>query len=226
MCGRFTLTSPAEALAHFFGLVRPPEMPPRYNIAPTQNVATVLVMTGDRQVRLMRWGLIPSWAKDSTVASHMINARAETVAQKPAFRTALRNRRCLIIADGFYEWKHTGHTKQPFHIVKRDRTPFAFAGLWDRWQPPGGGEPIESCTIITTTANQVVAEFHERMPVILDPKDYDLWLDPAVREPDRLLPLLTQLPADQMEAYPVANVVNSPAHEVADCIKPLATQEQ
>ena len=173
----------------------------------------------------MRWGLVPSWAKDLSIGSRMINARAETVAEKPAFRQAFRERRCLIMADGFYEWRTTGRSKQPYHITHRDKAPFGFAGLWDRWQPPGGGQPIESCTIITTAANELVAEYHDRMPVILDLADYDLWLDPTVHEPQRLLPLLKPYPASKMVAYPVSSIVNSPTNESPDCVKPLVGPE-
>jgi putative SOS response-associated peptidase YedK len=225
MCGRFTLQTQIDDLAKHFGLGKVPDLLPRYNIAPTQPVATVLVLTGDRQFKLMRWGLVPFWAKDLSIGSRMINARAETVAQKPAFRKALQDRRCIIMADGFYEWQTKGRAKQPFYIVGRDRKPFGFAGLWDRWEPTEGGDPIESCTIITTTANEVVSPFHDRMPAILDPEDYDLWLTPAVHEPERLLPLLRSYPAEKMEAYAVSNVVNSPAHESAECVKPVVGVE-
>lgn len=221
MCGRFTLKTPVPILAKFFGLAEMPDLPPRYNVAPTQPVATVLVLTGDRQFRLMRWGLVPSWAKDLSIGSRMINARAETAAEKPSFRTALRERRCIVMADGFYEWQHKVQPRQPFHIVNRDKSPFGFAGLWDRWQPPDGGEPVESCTIITTAANEVVGALHDRMPVILDPRDYDLWLDPSIHEPERLLPLLKQFPAEKMASYPVSTLVDSPANESSACLEPI-----
>jgi putative SOS response-associated peptidase YedK len=180
----------------------------------------VLVLTGDREFRLMRWGLVPSWAKDLSIGSRMINARAETVAEKPSFRKALRERRCIVMADGFYEWEHKVQPRQPFHIVNRDGSPLGFAGLWERWKPPEG-EPVESCTIITTKANEVVGRFHDRMPVILEPSDYDLWLDPGVQEPERVLPLLKQYPAERMEAHPVSTLVNSPSHESPECLKPV-----
>ena len=221
MCGRFTLRTPVEDLADFFHLPDTPDLTPRYNIAPTQPVATVLVVTGDRQFRVMRWGLVPSWAKDLRIGSRMINARAETLAVKPAFRSALRERRCLVMADGFYEWQQKAGGKQPYHVVKKDGSPFAFAGLWERWEPPGGGEPVASCTIITTQANDLVRAFHERMPVILDQEDFDLWLDPTVTDPLRVLPLLRPYPADKMKAYPVSSVVNSPRHESEECVHPL-----
>ena len=180
MCGRFTLSTPIKELARFFHLPELPHLNARYNIAPSQPVATVLVLTAGREFRLMRWGLVPPWAKDLGIGSRMINARAETVPEKPAFRSALRERRCLILADGFYEWERKGTVKQPHYIHKTDKSPFGFAGLWERWQPPEGGEPVESCTIITTEANALVRTFHERMPVILAPENFDPWLDPGV----------------------------------------------
>ena len=169
----------------------------------------------------MRWGLIPPWAKDLSIGSRMINARAETLAVKPAFRSALRERRCLVMADGFYEWQQKAGGKQPYHVVKKDGSPFAFAGLWEHREPPGGGEPVASCTIITTEANELVRTFHERMPVILDQEDLDLWLDPKVTDPPRVLPLLRPYPADRMKAYRVSSVVNSPRHESEECVRPL-----
>lgn len=220
MCGRFVLKTPVVSLRETMHFDNTPACKARYNIAPSQEVLVVRQIAGRREAQMMRWGLIPHWAKDPSIGYRMINARAETVAEKPAFRTALKDRRCIIMADGFYEWAKKGQVKQPYYIGGTDKKPFGFAGLWDRWQPPEG-EPIESCTIITTNSNQVIAPFHDRMPVILDPKDYDLWLDPAIREPERLLPLLKQYPAKKMEAYPVSKVVNSPSHESPDCIKPL-----
>ena len=220
MCGRYTLTTPVEKLAEFFGLPEDPGLKPRYNIAPTQPVATVLVLTGERRFRLMRWGLVPHWAKDLSIGSRMINARAETVAEKPAFRSAFRERRCLIMADGFYEWQHKGGAKHPYYIVRKDRSPFAFAGLWDRWDPFEGGGAVESCTIITTQANELVAHFHERMPVILDREDFDLWLGQDADQ-ERLLGLLKPYQAERMEAYPVSSVVNSPSHETDECVQSI-----
>jgi putative SOS response-associated peptidase YedK len=221
MCGRFTLKTPVPILAKFFGLAEIPDLPPRFNVAPTQPVATVLVLTGDRQFKLMRWGLVPPWARDLRVGSTMINARAETVAEKPSFRTALRERRCIVMADGFYEWDHKAQPRQPFHIVNKDGTPLGFAGLWERWEPSEGGQQVESCTIITTKANEIVGKLHDRMPVILEPNDYDLWLDPSVHEPERLLPLLKQFPAEKMASHPVSTLVNSPANESAACLEPI-----
>lgn len=220
MCGRFTLKTPGKDLARHFEVAQAPALTARYNIAPTQPVATVLVLTGDREFRLMRWGLVPSWAKDPSIGNRMINARAETVADKPAFRKALRERRCLVVADGFYEWDQKGPVKQPYHVARADDAPLAFAGLWDRWQPPEGGPPVESCTIITTRANEVVGAFHERMPVILDPADYSRWLDPNIHDVELLLPLLKPYPAGKMVANPVSTLVNSPSHDSPACLNP------
>jgi len=224
MCGRFTLRTPVEKLMAAFGLEDLPELPLRYNIAPTQPVATVLVVTGGREFRPMRWGLIPSWAKDQKIGSRLINARSETVAEKPAFRSAFRHRRCLILADGFYEWQRTDVGRLPYYIARRDGEPFAFAGLWERWAPPTG-EPVESCTILTTAANSLIAEFHLRMPVILDPADHDLWLDETVTDPALLQPLLKRYPPEKMVAYRVGPAVNRPANDSPDLIRPLSGEE-
>ncbi len=223
MCGRFTLSTPAETLAEIFELTETPQLPPRYNIAPTDAVATVRLPAEDteRELALLRWGLIPPWAKDPAVGSRMINARAETVATNPAFRSAFRRRRCLIPSTGFYEWQRVERRKQPFYIRMRDGLPFAFAGLWEHWEGPDGAA-IESCTLITTEPSDLVRPVHDRMPVILDPKDYELWLDPSVQTPDRLQPLLRPYPSEQMVAYPVSPWVNNPAHDDPECIAPLA----
>jgi putative SOS response-associated peptidase YedK len=193
----------------------------RYNLAPSQEVLTIVQPAGGgREIRRMRWGLIPSWAKDPAIGNQLINARAETVAMKPAFRGALRERRCLIVTDGFYEWESQGGRKQPWCIRRQDGRPFAFAGLWDRWTDPAGTE-IQSCIIITTTPNALIQRFHHRMPVILSPADYDLWLDVRIREVDRLLPLLTPYPPEEMTAYPVSPLVNSPANDSPACQSPM-----
>jgi putative SOS response-associated peptidase YedK len=221
MCGRFTQAAPGEVIAALFGLPEVPDLAPRYNIAPTQDVAAVRAAAdGRRELVALHWGLIPSWAKERAIGSRMINARAETVAEKPAFRGALQSRRCLIVADGFYEWQKLGARKQPYFISFRDRRPFAFAGLWERWQS-GSSDATESCTIITTTANEVVAPVHDRMPVILDPHDHEAWLDPGIRESGELLHLLRPQPSDAIEAYPVSLLVNSPANDVPACRDPI-----
>ncbi len=222
MCGRFTLRTPLTVLSQQFlfelgGLPQDEWGAPRHNICPTQDVAVVrqAVAGGPRELTMLHWGLIPSWAKDKKIASSLINARCETVAEKPAFRTALTRRRCLILADGFYEWKKEGKQKLPFIFEAKDNQPFAFAGLWERWRGcgPDGKRAdeslpaLESCTIVTTAANDLCRPIHERMPVILDPADYDLWLNPAVTDAQRLLPLLTAYPADQMNATACAQGV-------------------
>lgn len=218
MCGRYTLTTPVETLAEEFGLTESlPEVSQSYNVAPTQEVAAVLNGSG-RHLEMLRWGLIPSWADDPRIGSRMINARSETAPEKPSFRKAFKERRCLILADGFYEWQKTNNGKQPFYIRMENGSPFAFAGLWESWQDPEGPE-VRSCTILTTDPNELLAPVHNRMPVILHPEDYELWLDPDVREVDLLSPLLVPYPADSMEAYPVSRRVNNPANDEPDCIE-------
>jgi putative SOS response-associated peptidase YedK len=223
MCGRFTLTTPGDTLAEIFELSEVPDLPPRYNIAPSEPVATVRLPGGNapRELVLLRWGLIPHWAKDPGVGAKMINARAETVATNPAFRSAFRRRRCLVPATGFYEWQRQERRKQPVYIRMHDEQPFAFAGLWEHWEGPEG-TPIESCTLLTTEPNDLVRPVHDRMPVILDPKDYELWLDPDVQDPARLQPLLRPYASEQMVAYPVSQLVNNPANDVPETIEPLA----
>ncbi len=223
MCGRFTLTTDIKAIADRFSAPAPPaEWPavqPRYNIAPTQSVI-VVNDDGQRHLKQMRWGLIPSWAKDPAIGSQMINARAESVAEKPSFRDALKKRRCLIPADGFFEWQKLGKVKQPVHIVLKSREPFGFAGLWEHWTSPEG-EEILTCTIITTAANELLKAVHDRMPVILTRDAETAWLDPQIHEPEKLLPLLKQYPADAMEYYPVSRQVNSPVVDEPNNIKPV-----
>ncbi len=223
MCGRFSLGATIR-IGQLFDLPNWPETPPRFNIAPSQDVPAAVQNreTGGREFRPFRWGLVPSWAKDPAIGNRMINARSETAASKPAFRKPMRDRRCLILADGFYEWKREGSRKQPYYIKLRDGQPFAFAGLWDRWQPTDG-EPVESCTILTTTPNPVVQPIHDRMPVILPPDTYTTWLDPAMRDVEPVQALLTPYPADAMIAYPVSARVNNPAYDAPDLTEPLAS---
>jgi putative SOS response-associated peptidase YedK len=197
-----------------------PDLTPRYNVAPTQQIGVVRTADGQRELSFMQWGLVPRWAKDPKIGSQMINARAETAAEKPAFRDAFRKRRCLVVADGFYEWKKTGgKTKQPFYIRMKDHRPFGFAGLWERW-----GE-LESCTILTTRPNELCASVHDRMPVILSPNDYDQWLDQQVTDAAALQPLLDPYPSDEMAADPVGTHVNSVRNIDERCIAPLAQQQ-
>lgn len=228
MCGRFTLTQPSSAIAEQFELPQVPAWQPRYNIAPTQPVAVVVRTREERQVELFHWGLIPSWAKDLKMGARMINARAETLAEKPSFRHAFRKQRCLVIADGFYEWHRSGSTKQPYYFflnsADSDRQLFAFAGLWEHWES-GDGE-INSCTIITTAPNDVMRSFHDRMPVMLDVKDHDRWLDPSLERSDQLQSLLQSHPTPNLSYYPVSVAVNNPRLEDRSCIQPLTETEK
>jgi putative SOS response-associated peptidase YedK len=218
MCGRFSLKADLSELAEEFpGFVFPTELLPRYNVAPSQAVA-VVANNGQNKVEFFRWGLIPAWAKEPSIGNRMINARAETLAEKPAFRAAYRRRRCLVLADGFYEWRaEPGRGgKTPFYIQLASGRPFAFGGLWERWQP--GEEAILSCTIITTPPNALLEPIHNRMPLILEPGDYTRWLEPAEREPTELSDLLQPYPASEMVAYPVSKLVNDPGNDSPDCI--------
>jgi putative SOS response-associated peptidase YedK len=224
MCGRFTLRAPASRIAEQFSLLEVPMLASRFNIAPSQPVPVVRLNAGSKPQRefvMLHWGLIPSWADDPAIGNRMINARAETVAEKPAFRTAMNRRRCLIVADGFYEWRHVERQRQPFFIHMRDDGPFGFAGLWESWEG-ADHSAIESCTILTTSPNNVIRPIHDRMPVIIAAADYDLWLNPSVTQPAMLAPLLAPCPDDLLEAYPVSKLVNSPASDDARCIEPLA----
>ena len=217
MCGRYSLTTPVEGIRRLFDFAALPNLPARYNIAPTQP-APVVRRGGDgrRELALLRWGLVPSWAKDASIGSRLINARAETVADKPAFRAAFKSRRCLVVADGFYEWRKLGDGKQPYRITLADGGPFAFAGLWERWAP-AAGEAIESFAIVTTDANPRLRPIHDRMPVILDPAGHETWLDggPAA------LTLLRPFPGDALAVHAVDRRVNNPRHDDPACIAPL-----
>ncbi len=220
MCGRFTLIADGAALAQQFALPAPLAVAPRYNIAPTQPVAAVRVQDGQRELTMLRWGLVPHWAHDTRSAARMINARAETVTEKPAFRTAFKYRRCLIPASGFYEWQVTASGKQPHYFQLADGALFAFAGLWEQWAA-ADGSTLESCTVITTAANATVQPIHERMPVILPPAAYATWLAPDA-PPDTLAALLQPLPANTMQVHRVSAYVNSPRNDDATCTAPVA----
>jgi putative SOS response-associated peptidase YedK len=220
MCGRFSLGASATTLANHFNVQESVTWGERYNMAPSQEILTIVQPAGGpRELRRMRWGLIPSWAKDPGIGNQLINARAETVATKPAFRTALRERRCLILTDGFYEWETQGRRKRPWCIRRKDGLPFAFAGLWERWHDPEG-RGVESCTIITTTANDLIRPFHHRMPVILPPAAYDPWLDVSATNLERILSLLQPVPTEEFTAYPVSPLVNNPANDSPACQSP------
>ena len=220
MCGRFALLTHAEALIERFRVdevIKRPE--PRYNIAPTQNV-TVVVQRETRQLTEMRWGLIPFWAKDVSIGNRMINARSETVTEKPSFRTAFKKRRCLILADGFYEWQKAGKIKVPMHIRLKSREPFAFAGLYEYWETKSG-RLLESCTIITTKPNELMNPIHQRMPVILHPEDESTWLNPENQNVAELLSMLKPYTSNPMEAFAVSKFVNSPSNQGPLCVKPV-----
>jgi putative SOS response-associated peptidase YedK len=218
MCGRFTLAAPAAEIADFFEVDARLNLRPRYNIAPTQEIPVVRAKEEGRELALLRWGLVPAWAKDPAIGNRMINARAESVAEKPAFRAAFKARRCLVPADGFYEWQRAGKRKQPFYIRRKDRAPFAFAGLYERWHDRAESESLETFAIITTEPNSLMAPIHNRMPVIIPEEAYDRWLDPEeTGDPDLLVPY----PEEELTAYPISTWVNSPAHDDERCIEPV-----
>lgn len=222
MCGRYTLLSSPKAIQEHFALDKAPDLGPRYNIAPTQQVAAIRRPdpTSPRELVRLRWGLVPSWADDLSIGNRLINARAETVAGKPSFRSAFRSRRCLVVADGFYEWQRQGKNKQPFYFCLRDGKPFAFAGLWERWSRDD--QVVESCTLITTEANERVQAVHDRMPVILPAIAYDAWLDPSATRPLELTHLLRPYPAGELVAHAVGARVNSPYNDDPTCIERVA----
>jgi len=222
MCGRFTLTAdPNQLRAAFAWLNIPDEITPRYNVAPSQPVA-VVPNDGINKLDFFTWGLIPSWAKDPSIGNRMINARAETVHEKPSFRSAFRRRRCLIPADGFFEWKAIpgSKSKTPIYIKLKSGKPFTFAGLWENWSYHDGSN-ILSCAIITTQPNEFMAEIHNRMPLILPEQAYELWLQPEEPDIGDLQSLLIPYPGEEMTAYPVSKAVNNPANDNADCILPV-----
>jgi len=224
MCGRFTLIAPGETIAELFQLTEIPSLVPRYNIAPTQPVAAVRLSqsSGTRELSYFHWGLIPRWAKDTKIGSRMINARSETAAEKPSFRAAFKYRRCLVPADGFYEWRKINGGKQPVRIQMKSGQPFAIAGLWEHWISSDGSE-IESCTLLTTEPNDLLRPVHNRMPVLLDPADFDQWLDTKSYQGDDVQQLLRPFSAGDMAFYPVSTHVNNPRNEDPLCIQPLAS---
>jgi putative SOS response-associated peptidase YedK len=223
MCGRYTLRSDPRQVALAFELAEPMELAPRYNIAPSQEVAAVrLGSDGRRRLDMLRWGLVPSWADDPSIGNKLINARGETVATKPAFRRACRDQRCLIVADGFYEWQTGPEGKQPYLLALASGAAFAMAGLWERWERDGLRR--ETCAMITTTANEMMAEIHHRMPVILRAVDYDRWLGPGALPGPVLERLLAAYPADEMVARRVSKHVNNPRHDDPQCAAPLTVE--
>jgi putative SOS response-associated peptidase YedK len=221
MCGRFTRKENLQHLAELLGLKSIPSLVPRYNIAPSQLVACVRTNqdTLDREWVELKWGLVPSWAKDASMGNKLINARGETVAEKPSFRKAFTQQRCLVLADGFYEWKREGKSKQPYYIRFKDHRPFAFAGIWERWERQDPA--IESCSLITIGPNAVMEPIHHRMPVILATTQYAEWLDASLQETERLNTLLRPFPPAEMEAYPVSLMVNNPSNDQPECVMPL-----
>jgi putative SOS response-associated peptidase YedK len=223
MCGRYAFFAPADAVRRWFGVPFVPEFAARYNIAPTQDVPVVREREpGQREVALLRWGLVPSWADDPAIGQRMINARAETLAEKPSFRTALRRRRCAMLASGWYEWQKTAAGKQPFFLHRSDGEPLGFAGLWEQWVDRGSGEAIQSCAIVTTAAPPALAAIHDRMPALLGPEALAAWLDPRESDAAKLVPLLGAGEAAAIEARPVSRAVNDARREGPELVERLA----
>lgn len=223
MCGRYTLTAEPEVIQQAFDLDDVPQMRPRYNIAPTQKVP---VITGDapKQLSFMQWGLVPSWAKDPSIGSKMINARSETLDRKPSFREAFAKRRCLVPVDGFFEWRKDGNAKYPMYIHLKDRQLFAMAGLWETWKTPEG-DVLQTCTIVTAEPNALVKQFHHRMAVILSPESYATWLDDGTSA-EVLKALFAPYSEDQMTAYEVSSIVNNPNNDTPQVIEPYQSPTQ
>jgi len=214
MCGRFALTAPASTITEIFLVDVLPDVLPRYNVAPSQQVPAVVERDGVRQMGMFRWGLIPRWAKDKKIGYRTINARGETVAKKPSYRAAFKRRRCLVIADGFYEWKRLSKKDKIPHLIQLDDgRPFGMAGLWERWVDPDDGEEVLSCTIITTGPNDMMTEIHDRMPVILPPDHWDTWLDESNDDKEQLQELLVPYPSEGMRHRSVSTHVNNARHE-------------
>ena len=224
MCGRFAFYSPHEAVVRLFGLPEDtPEIEPRYNIAPTTYIPAVREdVAGTRKLAMLYWGLVPVWAKEKSIGSRMINARAETLREKPAFRNAYRKRRALVVADGYYEWMKLGaREKQPYFIQPASGTPFAFAALWENWRDPATGDPLQSCTLITTQAPRAIAHIHDRMPLIIPAPAHAEWLDPRNEDVERLDRLLRREGAGELIARPVSRAVSNARNEGAALIEPL-----
>lgn len=220
MCGRYTITSVPEVLRALFGYPEQPDFPPRYNIAPTQPIPVVRLQEGERHFALMRWGLVPSWVKDPNNFALLLNARGESVAEKPAFRNAMKRRRCLVPADGFYEWQSAGGRRQPYYIRAKSGTLLAFAGLWETWEGPNG-EEVDTATIVTTEANRTLSAIHDRMPVIIPPEAFDLWLDCANVDAMTASALIAPAPEDLLEAYPVSPAVSRTVNDNAKLLEPV-----
>jgi putative SOS response-associated peptidase YedK len=218
MCGRFSNRTSAEKIKKEFKVEEVPPIEARYNIAPTQKILGISQESGEREAKTFKWGLVPSWAKDESMGTRLINARSETVTEKPAFREAFKRRRLIIPADGYYEWQKTGGRKQPYYFTMREERPFGFAGLWESWKSPEG-EVLETCAILTTVANEKARDIHDRMPVILHLEDYDLCLDEDVRKLELLKELFRPYPSEEMITYPVSTLVNNIRVDRAELIE-------
>ena len=219
MCGRFTIDTPPELLTELFGLAEPPSIPPCYNVAPTHLIPVIRqYVDGENHLDSLRWGLISSWSKEKSISNLMINARSETVSEKPAFKQSVRYRRCVVAASGYYEWLTEG--KKPWYIRLKDGSPMVFAGLWDTWKSPEG-EAVDSCTILTTASNGLIEPLHDRMPVVLDQDGCRVWLDRNTKNPVEITHLLQPYPADMMDMYAVSSQVNSVKNDFADLVLPV-----
>ena len=226
MCGRITLSTDKDDIQSRWGFIDPSTVldliKPRYNISPSQKSHVVTVKDDQRVLNMMSWGLVPFWAKEVSIGYKLINAKAETLSEKSSFRKPFKDKRCLVLADGFYEWKKPDKkTKIPFRFVLKNREPFAFAGLWDTWKDPNNWEELLTFTIITTSANELMSPIHDRMPFILHEKDESKWLDPEFKDTEMLKSLLQPYPYDMMEAYEVSSIVNSPKNDSLKCIEPV-----
>jgi putative SOS response-associated peptidase YedK len=220
MCGRFTLNIPADTLANIFGISVPPDFRPRYNIAPSQRILAIRQLGEQREGVLFKWGLVPSWSKDPAIGYKLINARSETIHEKASFRQAVRSRRCLIPSSGFFEWEKHGDVKTPLYFHLKDNSPMAFAGIWESWKSPEG-ESLFSCAILTTSANKLVEPIHDRMPVILHPQEFALWLDRNMTDPNQLQTFYQPYPAETMDVHEVSHDVNSPRNDTPELILPI-----
>jgi putative SOS response-associated peptidase YedK len=219
MCGRYSITTAPEAMRRLFGYQEQPNFPPRYNVAPTQPIPIVRLWEGKRQYALVRWGLLPAWVKDPRGFSLLINARGESVLDKPAFRNAMKRRRCLIPADGFYEWKQEGKLRRPFYVRPKEGEPLALAGLWETWTGPNG-EELDTAVIVTTQANHMLSPLHDRMPVIVPPQAFDFWLDCDKVDALTAAALFTPAPENLLKAHEVSTAVNKVANDTPELIEP------
>jgi putative SOS response-associated peptidase YedK len=221
MCGRFSRSTSVGEFSRRFDARSIDDILPSYNVAPGQSVLTARVTPDQgRHLVALKWGLVPHWAREAKIGYRMINARSETVREKPAYRGPYRRQRCLVAVDGFYEWQTVEGQKQPYYFHLMSGEPLAFAGLWDSWTNPDG-EPLQTCTLLTTQGNSLISPIHDRMPVILSPEDYDLWLDPAIDDPGNLMPVFEPYPGDLMESVPVSPRVNSPKNDDPECVAPV-----